>query len=226
MNTNTTTEIVPMNCAPKETSLLVNGTANVPHTPATKCAGMAPTTSSIFNLNKSFVEKYINTPAIAPIKIAANGLGVNGSAVIPTNPAIAPFSIITTSVLPPINLDTVAAANTPPAAAKFVLIYIVATEDTSSIVPAANCDPPLKPNQPNQSINTPKVANGIDDAAKGAIGLASPLPENLPDLAPRTMAPAYAAAPPAACTSVEPAKSENPATDNHPPPHCQPIEIG
>ena len=83
---------------------------------------MAPTTSSIFILNNNFTEKYINTPAIAPIKIAANGLGVNGSAVIPTKPAIAPLSIITTSVLPPINLDTVAAANTPPPAAKFVLI--------------------------------------------------------------------------------------------------------
>ena len=33
-NTNTTTEIVPKNCAPKETSPFVNGTANVPHTPA------------------------------------------------------------------------------------------------------------------------------------------------------------------------------------------------
>ena len=75
-------------------------------------------------------------------------------------------------------------------------------------------------------MNTPSVANGIDDAANGAIGLASPFPENLPLLAPNTIAPARAAAPPAACTNVEPAKSENPATDHHPPPHCQPIEIG
>ena len=52
-NTNITTEIVPRNCAPNETSLLVNGTANVPHTPATKWAGIAPTTSSIFILNRS-----------------------------------------------------------------------------------------------------------------------------------------------------------------------------
>ena len=121
MNTNTTTEIVPKNCAPKATSPFVNGTANVPHTPATMCAGMAPTTSSIFILNNSFVEKYISTPAIAPMKIAANGLGVNGSAVIPTNPAIAPFSIITTSVFPPISLDTVAAAMTPFAASSIPL---------------------------------------------------------------------------------------------------------
>ena len=45
---------------------------------------------------------------------------------------------MTTSVFPPASRDTVAAANTPPAAAKFVLIYIVATELTSSNVQAAN----------------------------------------------------------------------------------------
>ena len=117
-------------------------------------------------------------------------------------------------------------ANTPPPAAKFVLIYIVATELTSSNVPAANCEPPLNPNQPNQSINTPSVANGIEEAAKGAIAFTPPPEVNLPDLAPSTIAPARAAAPPAACTHVEPAKSEKPAADNQPPPHCHPISIG
>ena len=103
---------------------------------------------------------------------------------------------------------------------------MVATDETSSNVPAANCEPPLNPNQPIQSMNTPSVANGIEEAAKGAIGFASPLPPNLPVLAPSTIAPAKAAAPPAACTNVEPAKSEKPAADNQPPPHCQPISIG
>ena len=56
------------------------------------------------------------------MKIAANGLGVNGSAVIPTKPAIAPFNIITTSVFPPISLEITAAAITPPPAAKLVLM--------------------------------------------------------------------------------------------------------
>ena len=71
--------------------------------------------------------------------------------------------------------------------------------------------PPLNPNQPNQSINTPSVANGIDEAAKGAIALTLPPDVNLPVLAPKYYAPARAAAPPAACTNVEPAKSEKPA---------------
>ena len=35
-NTKTTTDTVPKNCAPKATSEFVKGTANVPHTPATK----------------------------------------------------------------------------------------------------------------------------------------------------------------------------------------------
>ena len=49
---------------------------------------------------------------------------------------------------------------------------------------------------------------------------------NLPSLGPSTIAPARAAAPPAACTKVDPAKSEKPACANQPPPHCQPISIG
>ena len=40
MKTKNTIEIVPRNCEPKLTSEFVNGTANVPHTPATKCAGL------------------------------------------------------------------------------------------------------------------------------------------------------------------------------------------
>ena len=40
------------------------------------------------------------------------------------------------------------------------------------------------------------------------------------------MAPARAAQPPTECTMVEPAKSEKPASDSQPPPHCQEPEIG
>ena len=60
-----------------------------------------------------------------------------------------------------------AAAVTPPAPAKNVLIKIVDTAIASSAVPMASCEPPLNPNQPNQRTNTPKVTSGIDDAAKG-----------------------------------------------------------
>ena len=65
-------------------------------------------------------------------------------------------------------------------------------------------------------------SEGIDELANGT---SLPL-LNLPRRGPSTIAPANAAAPPAACTRVEPAKSEKPAADNQPPPHCQPISMG
>ena len=68
-----------------------------------------------------------------------------------------------TSVLPVKNLVINALAITPPQAAKFVLIKILAIAVASSTVPKASCDPPLNPNQPNHKINTPIVTNGIDD---------------------------------------------------------------
>ena len=55
---------------------------------------------------------------IEPITIARIGLGFNGSAVIATRPAKAPFNIIMISVLPPINLVTTAAVTVPAAPAK------------------------------------------------------------------------------------------------------------
>ena len=165
-------------------------------------------------------------PPTAPIKIAANGDGAKGSAVIATNPPIHPFNIWITSVLPINNLVTTAAAKTPPAPAKNVFKKIVDTAIASSAVPIASCEPPLKPNQPNHNTNTPSVTSGIDEAANGLIGVASPDFVNLPSLGPIMIAPAKAAAPPVECTSVDPAKSEKPSVANQPPPHCQPITIG
>ena len=60
MNTNALIDITPSNCAPKFVSGLVIGTASVPQIPANKWAGIAPTTSSIFNDSKNLVpSKYI-----------------------------------------------------------------------------------------------------------------------------------------------------------------------
>ena len=125
------------------------------------------------------------------------GDGVRGSAVIATSPPKAPLSIITTSVLPPTNLETAAQTITPAQAARLVLINIVAIEVESSKDPKANCEPPLNPNHPSHKINTPSVAKGIEELAKGSIALGSPVSVNLPSLGPRSIAPASAAAPPA-----------------------------
>ena len=51
MNTKALIETTPSNCVPNEAPEFVIGTAKVPQIPANKCAGIAPTTSSIFNEN-------------------------------------------------------------------------------------------------------------------------------------------------------------------------------
>ena len=55
---------------------------------------------------------------------------------------------------------------------------------------------------------------------EGGVGRACPSSLlNLPSLGPTTMMPARAAQPPTLCTMVEPAKSLNPSSFSHPPPH-------
>src|SRR6056297_62976 len=103
-----------------------------------------------------------------------------------------------------------------------VLAKIRDTSAMSAADPMASCEPPLKPNQPSHRMNVPSVARA---RLEPGIGLTRPS-LYLPRRGPSTMAPASAAKPPAACTSVEPAKSEKPASDNQPPPHCQDASIG
>ena len=142
--------------------------------------------------------KYIITPPIAPITIESIGLGINGSAVIDTKPANAPFNIIIISVFPPKILVMTAPAIQPPQAANCVFIKILDIAVASSKDPKANCDPPLKPYQPIHKMNVPKVTNGIDEAAKGAIFWGLPSSVNLPRRGPNIITPARAAAPPQA----------------------------
>ena len=66
----------------------------------------------------------------------------------------------------------------------------------------------MNPNQPNHRINVPNVASGMFEPG---IGFTLPSSLYLPILGPRTIAPARAADAPAACTNVDPAKSEKPS---------------
>jgi hypothetical protein len=110
----------------------------------------------------------------------------------------------------------------PAAAAMFVLAKMRDTSETSPTVPIASCEPPLKPNQPSHRMNVPSVAS-----ARFEPGIGLTLPSlYLPRRGPSTITPARAAQPPTECTTVEPAKSEKPASDNQPPPHCQEPEMG
>ena len=85
------------------------------------------------------------------------------------------------------------AATTPPAAPIFVFTYTIDMAVASAAEPKASCDPPLKPNQPNQRTKVPSVAKGM--FAPG-IGLIFPSAVYLPLRAPKIIAPVSAHQPP------------------------------
>ena len=76
----------------------------------------------------------------------------------------------------------------------------------SSKVPAASCEAPLKPNQPNHRMKVPSAAIGMLEPGIGF----TVSPKYLPIRGPMMIAPIRAAQPPVECTRVEPAKSEKP----------------
>ena len=133
------------------------------------------------------------TPPIPPINVAAPNDGVRGSAVMETSPANAPFRIIVRSGLRYNICVRISATIAPPAAAAFVLAKIREISATSPIEPIANCEPPLKPNQPIHRINVPNVASGRFEPC---IGITRPSFAYLPIRGPRISAPISAAQPP------------------------------
>src|SRR5690606_10717178 len=87
----------------------------------------------------------------------------------------------------------------PVAAARAVVTH------TSEIISgsADKTEPPLNPNQPNQSRNTPIIASGAEE-----FGNVFDLPFSyLPRRGPSKITAASAAHPPTECTTVDPAKS-------------------
>src|SRR5688572_28228951 len=88
---------------------------------------------------------------------------------------------------------------------------------------AAIVEPGLNPNQPSHNTRHPMNA---DVKLCGGIGFTLPSAPYLPSLGPSTSTPAKAAQPPMLCTTVEPAKSQNPADASQPPPQIQCPVIG
>lgn len=72
---------IPTNWVSKWTSGCAKLAANVPHIPANKWTGIAPTTSSILNLSIKGIVMTIIVPPTAPISTAWPISGVNGLAV-------------------------------------------------------------------------------------------------------------------------------------------------
>ncbi len=163
-------------------------------------------------------------PAVMPNNVACSADGVEGSAVMATSPANAPFNSMVKSALPKMIRAIISAPIAPPAAAALVFKNTMATALALVISPSLSTEPPLNPSQPIHKISVPSAAKG-----KLAPGIAriSPLGPYLPLRAPKSRTPDNAAAAPAICTIPEPAKSENPKSPrlNKPntalPPHVQ-----
>ena len=94
------------------------------------------------------------------------------------------------------------AVTTPPQAAIFVFKNTWLTAIALPSLAMANSEPPLNPNQPNHSIQTPNAAIGI---LEPGIGKDVPSAAYFPFLAPRTRATANAAAAPHRWTVPDPA---------------------
>ena len=88
---------------------------------------------------------------------AVSGVVTSAPAVIPTRPARQPFKAIERSGFLDTIQETIMAPTMPAAAARDVVTI------TSDIGPgsADSTEPPLNPNQPNHSNNTPIVASGM-----------------------------------------------------------------
>ena len=144
----------------KDTSALVSGTSRSPSRPQVPCTEIAPTGSSILTLSRKTIENTTNTPPAAPKSVASSAVGVEGSAVIATRPASAPFSNMVKSARPNMIRAVMRAAIAPPAAAALVLRKTMATALALEISPSFNTEPPLNPNHPIQRMKVPRVASG------------------------------------------------------------------
>ena len=105
-----------------------------------------------------------------------------------TSPAMTPFSAMLASGFLNIHQEVIIAAIAPAAAARLVVVAMWAMSATAPMVL-----PGLKPNQPNQRINTPRVARGM---LCPGMTFAVPSPLYLPILGPNITAPVSASQPP------------------------------
>ncbi len=189
-------------------------TAIVPQMPQTPWTEMAPTGSSIFTLSKNRMENTTSTPPMAPMMMELITETTSAEAVMLTNPARIPLSAMERSGF----LSTAQEMRieaTPPAAAASAVVVKTRPSGPGS---AERTEPPLKPNQPKNSRNTPMVASGMLWPRIGLI----PSLVYFPWRAPRRITQARAAAPPNPWTTVEPAKSLKGVSrvERKPPPQC------
>src|SRR5262245_50076866 len=140
-------------------------------------------------------------------------------AVIATRPARQPLTDIPRSGLPSHIQFSAVAESKAVNAAVFVVMKMCAIAFGS----AAIVEPGLNPNQPSHRTKQPMTPEVM---LWPGIGLTLPPGPYLPRRGPSTRMPASAAQPPTLCTTVDPAKSQNPAVASQPPPQIQWPVIG
>ena len=109
------------------------------------------------------------------------------------------------------------------AAARLVVMKMRPAETMASSPVMDTVEQPLKPNQQNQRMNTPRAPR-VREWPRMALGL--PSLSYLPRRGPRIFAPMRAQMPPTMWTAVEPAKSWKPSWASQPPPQIQWPEMG
>ena len=192
VNANAATDATPNSCTPKSAPAAILA-ASVPQTPATRCTGIAPTTSSSFICSKSLVAAEQSRPPTAPMMTAHQLSAMFGLAVIETSPAKAPLRLEARPKRPKSGRATSTAAISPLAAAMLVLKRTLLIATASAGVARANCEPPLNPNQPSHRISTPRVTNSTFE---GGVAFTVPSGRNFPRRGPMISRAASAAHPP------------------------------
>src|SRR3989338_2597522 len=209
----------PAVCAGGHWDSANNPTANVPHTPLTRCTANAPTGSSIFTLSNPMTASTTITPAISPMMAALMALTNAQGAGVATSPARQPLMVMPRSGLPSNIVETMVAESMAAAAAVLVVTQMRAIASGS----AAMVEPGLNPNHPSHRTKQPISAS---ERLCPGIGFAVPSLLYLPYRGPKAMMPARPAQPPIECTWVEPAKSRKPFEASQPPPQIQCPTIG
>ena len=143
-------------------------------------------------------------PNIIPIMAEPKGETISHPAVTPTRPAKAALNVIDTSGFLYLNHVKIIVVQQAVAAHIFVVINIFPAEKIVSSPSMLTVEQPLKPNQQNQSINTPRAAM-LKSCPSIALGF--PFSSYFPIRGPSIFAPIKAHTPPTICTAVEPAKS-------------------
>src|SRR5262245_38377716 len=200
--------------APVILSTAKRPTQRVPKTPLNRCTGTAPTGSSILNASSSFTAQTTSSPDSTPMSSEAPTVTNAHGAVIATRPASRPLIDMPRSGFPShIQLSAVAESMAMNAAVFVVMKMCDIAPGSAAIV-----EPGLNPNHPSQSTKVPMTAEVMLWPGRGFTLPSGPI---LPMRGPRTRMPASAAQPPTLCTTVEPAKSQNPAVASQPPPQIQ-----